>query len=207
MRARWIFIGVLALAFLVATEIGFGETALDRARQDLRLALEQFEKLKEDVTEEEAKLIEEVELLDDRVLELSKELRDLEGREALVTKDEERLDLELEKREVEFGGYWATFNQYRAGIVNRLHVSESQHYEDRLASIKAASDSADEDLSAKVRANIPMLGLGTARLLEVGGGQKFEGKAAGPGNTLEVGNFALFGPLGFLLRRAGRWRA
>jgi len=185
------------LAFSAAVPPIMADDALARARQDLQEAISQYEQLTADVSAAEEKLIREVELLDDRVLELSRELRTLEGEEALANKKRQQLENELERREVEFDYFWKTFDQYRSQLVNRLHVAESQTYEATLGELKIRVDGAGDDLVAKVEANAPALQLGVDRLLDLAGGHSFEGKAAGLGNTLETGSFAVFGPLGF----------
>ena len=180
-----------------------GQNAGARARQDLAEAVKQHEELTNQIAEEEAALIEEVERLDDRVLALGKELRTLEGEEALATKKKAQLKLELEKRQVEFDYLLRTLNQYGRQAVNRLHVAESQIYEDRIEAVEREVEAAGENLVGQVEASVPLLQLGVNRLLEVAGGSSFEGKAAGPGNTLETGKFAIFGPIGFFASDSG----
>jgi biopolymer transport protein ExbB len=46
--------------------------------------------------------------------------------------------------------------------------------------------------------------LGARRLVALAGGHSFQGKAAGPGNTVETGKFALLGPLGFFAGTNGK---
>ena len=198
MKASRISIRFLIFAWAVGGgwNTSLADVALQKGEEALRVALEEYTKISNENGSEEAKLIEEVELLDDEVLELSKQLRALESEEALATRKKAQLQNELEKREIEFGGYWSNFAQYRAGLINRLHVSESQHYDQNLAELKKSYEAADDD-EERVNANAPVLALGAKRLLEVAGGHGFDGKAAGPGNTLEEGRFALFGPVAF----------
>jgi biopolymer transport protein ExbB len=192
----------VAGALAGAGNTSFADEAVQKGEEALGIALEKYTRISNENGSEEAKLIEEVELLDDEVLKLSKQLRALESEEALATRKKAQLQNELEKRETEFGGYWSNFAQYRAGLINRLHVSESQHYDQSLAEMKRSDEAADNH-EERVKANAPVLLLGAKRLLEVAGGHGFEGKAAGPGNTLEEGAFALFGPVGFFAGSSG----
>ena len=95
-----------------AGNTSFADEAVKKGEEALGIALEEYTRISNENGSEEAKLIEEVELLDDEVLKLSKQLRALESEEALATRKKAQLQNELEKRETEFGGYWSNFAQY-----------------------------------------------------------------------------------------------
>ena len=195
-----------ALAVLLLLGIGgraSGQDALAKAREDLAEATSQYKELTSRITKEEGDLILEVQKLDDRILELTRSLRELESEEDLATGKQRRLDLELSARETEFDYILGTLGTYGLSLSNRLHVAETQLHEERLGEIERTIEGAGDDLVRKLDAHLERAMIGAERLPEVAGGFLFDGEAAGPDNELKEGRFALLGPVGFFASSDG----
>lgn len=181
----------------------FSQTAQQKADTDLRIAQEQLQKLQASIDSKEATLVREVEALDDRVLELQKELRTVLNEEAGIAGLQRQLDQELQSRRGEAEFTQNSLRSYTGSIENRLHPSEKQHFGEKLKVAQAAADAAGNDLSAELAGRFEVLALAADRLVELSGGSRFEGKAVAANSEITDGNYAIAGPLGYFAAKDG----
>ncbi|MDA0766624.1 MAG: MotA/TolQ/ExbB proton channel family protein [Verrucomicrobia bacterium] len=174
-----------------------GQSAQQKADQDLVLAQIEMKKLQEGILEEESSLVVQVERLDEEVVELSKELAKLLGEEESMAGRQKKLDDELAGRKGEFEFTLSSLRSYSRGLVNRLNGAEMQSVKEELEAGEQAAQAAGEDLSGEVSARVGSIGVGAERLKKISGGSIFEGKAVGPGSVVKEGTFALIGPVSY----------
>ena len=139
-------------------------------------------------------LYKEVNELDDQVLTISKELRQLERDEALRTTNVKKLDKEVETRKTQYAYTVGLLKQYSKALISRVHPSEFQIYREPIGQIdQSALNSANEPVK-EMQERLKVLTLGIKRLGEISGGSIFEGKALGfAGKSLD-GTFMIMGP-------------
>jgi biopolymer transport protein ExbB/TolQ len=136
----------------------------------------------------------EVNKLDDEVIALAKELRQLERDEELRTSDRKKLDKDVETRKAQFTYTSGLLNQYSKALVSRMHPSEYQIYREPLGVIDQSASNAVNEPEKEMTERLKVLSMGIKRLRDVSGAHKFEGKALGfAGKSIE-GAFLMVGP-------------
>ena len=136
----------------------------------------------------------EVNKLDDEVITLSKELRQLERDEELRTNDKKKLEKDIETRKTQFTYTANLLNQYSKALVSRMHPSEYQLHREPLSLIDQSASNAVNDPEKEMTERLKALTIGIKRLGDISGTYQFEGKALGfAGKSIE-GAFLLVGP-------------
>lgn len=189
--------------FSLCSSVVLGQNALSKAQVDLDNAQRKFQQVSSEIALEEAKLVREVESLDDKVIDEGRELRELERSVASISNKSKRLETELKARETEFDFYSASFNKYAREFKNQLHLAEFQTFDSKISNIQSDIESAGEDLSLSIQKSIPLIEMGIDRLLDVAGGKIFDGNAQSADSTLVEGKFAVIGPVGYFSSKDG----
>jgi biopolymer transport protein ExbB len=190
----------LSLALIGST---FAQTAQQKAEQDLQLAREQLQALEVEITREERVIIQEVEKIDDMVIEQHKSLTGLLRDEDNVTGKQRELDNELARRKGEFEFTLSNLRSYGSSIRNRIHPAEKQGFGERLEERRKKADSSGDDLVLEVQNRLALLHMAADRLVQISGGERFEGSAVAVGNVIKDGRFATVGPLGYFASNDG----
>ncbi len=175
----------------------FSQTAQQKAEQDLLLAQKQLRSLEAEITSEERIIIREVEKIDDRVIEQHKTLTKLLRDEDNVTGKQRELDNELARRKGEFEFTLSSLRSYGSSIRNRIHPAEKQGFGEELEARRKKADSSGDDLVLEIQNRLALLHMAAERLVQVSGGERFEGSAVVAGNIIKEGRFATAGPLGY----------
>lgn len=173
------------------------QTAQEKAEQDLKLAQEQLNALEAEITREANVLINEVEEIDDTVIKQSETLTGLLKAEDNVAGQQRQLDNELAGRKGEFEYTLSTLRSYGGSIKDRIHPAEKQGFGEELSQRRKKADESADDLVLEVQNRLFLLHIAAERLMEVSGGQRFEGSAITEGNVVKEGKFAIAGPLGY----------
>lgn len=185
-------------ALLVALVLpAAGQSAQQKADQDLVLAQIEMKELKEDILEQESELVMEVERLDEEVVTLSKELATLLKEEESLAGEQKKLDAELAARKGEFEFTLSSLRSYGRGLINRLSGAEMQTVKKDIDAAAQAAQAAEDELAEEVQARIIPIGIGAERLQGLAGGELFDGKAVGPGSVVKEGSFAMVGPVAY----------
>jgi biopolymer transport protein ExbB/TolQ len=148
-------------------------------------------------------LYKEINELDDQVIELSKELRQLERDEALRTTNAKKLDKEIDTRKTQFIYTSGLLNQYSKAFVTRIHPSEYQLYREPIGSIDQSALNAANEPVKEITERSKVLALGIKRLKEISGGSTFDGKALGFAGKSIDGKFMIMGPSVFFANSDG----
>lgn len=169
---------------------------LQEAKGNLDAVIANFEFRTKQISKAEAKAIEEVELFDNRALELSRKQRTLQREVDLSTVNKKSLETLLEARYSEFEFLNGTLKTYARGLPSRMQASEVQLYRDDITAIETAADSKSV-LSEELSERLAIIDLGLQRLESVAGGHFFEGRADDGSDNVMLGKFAHMGPLAF----------
>jgi biopolymer transport protein ExbB/TolQ len=136
----------------------------------------------------------EVNKLDDEVITLAKELRQLERDEELRTSDKKKLEKDIDTRKTQFTYTSGLLNQYSKALVSRMHPSEYQLHKEPLSMIDQSANNAVNDPEKEMTERLKALSIGIKRLRDISGTYQFEGKALGfAGKSIE-GAFLVVGP-------------
>lgn len=181
----------------------FGQSAQEKAILDLRLAQEQLNTLESGITKEERVIVREVEKIDDMVIQQHKTLTKLLRDEDNVLGKQRELDSELARRKGEFEFTLSNLRSYGGSIKNRINSLEKQGFGKLLEERKKHADSSGNDLVLELQRRLALMHLAAERLIQVSGGQRFEGSAVGAGNVIKEGLFAQAGPLGYFASNDG----
>lgn len=194
---------ILPALLMAAVLPAAGQSAQQKADQDLVLAQIEMKKLKEEILEQESELVMEVERLDEEVATLSKDLAALLREEDSLAGEQKKLDAELAARKGEFEFTLSSLRSYGRGLINRLNGAEMQTVRKDVDAAEKAAQDAGDDLAAEVRARMLPIGTGADRLRALAGGDRFEGKAVGPGSVVREGTFAVLGPVSYFASEDG----
>ncbi len=186
----------LSLAFIGSTS---AQTAQQKAEQDLQLAQEQLRAFETEMTGEERVIIQEVEKIDDMVIEQHKTLTKLLRDEDNVAGKQRELDNELARRKGEFEFTLSSLRSYGSSIKNRIHPAEKQGFGEALDARRKKADRSGDDLVLEIKNRLVLLHMAADRLVQISGGERFEGSAVVEGNVIKEGRFATAGPLGYFL--------
>lgn len=147
-------------------------------------------------------LYREINQLDDRALELGRELRELEREAELRTSRRQAMTREIEGRESEFNYAVGILNNYSGALVSRIHPAENQIYQDRIESAVSDAGAADQP-AAELEHYLSVAETGLERLGAVIGGHRFEGKGLRNGNEAVEGDFLVLGPSVYMSAQNG----
>jgi len=187
--------GLLAIGPALA-QMAASEAALKDARQELETTQDEYNALR-------GALYREIDQLDDEAIKLSKELRELEREEAMRTSRLKTTEQNTQILRTNFDYATSVLRQYGDNLVNRLHNAENQLYRDALSSLAEQALAAKDDPRLEMETRLRAVDAGLARLAELAGGQRFEGKAMRNGTEAKEGQFLLMGPAGYFRAQDG----
>jgi biopolymer transport protein ExbB len=174
------------------------EKQLDEARKELKETQAEYTAMR-------TALFREINRLDDRAIELGRELRALETEAARRTGKRAALRREIEGREAEFNYAVGVLNNYGGGLVARMHPAENQLYKERLDDASAKAGAAGDDYQAELTQRMTAAKVGLERLAAVSGGQRFEGEGLRNGSEAVEGELLLVGPAVYMSARDGKF--
>ena len=175
------------------------EDELKAKNQD---ALQKLATEREKIKNEKIPLATKLSSLERTVAEKRRELDRLQR-----LRDNKSVSLVTLKKEVDGRKNEAQFlatlgSDYLANFEARLHVSEIESNQEKLNSIKSVLDGTSADKS-KMIARMDLLKLSLARIENLLGGMKFEGKALDSKGKVVDGSFILSGPLSYFSNTEG----
>ncbi|MGB6223637.1 MotA/TolQ/ExbB proton channel family protein [Haloferula sp.] len=187
-----ILTGILSLLILSASSQAQsgGDAAVASARKELDATSREYQAMR-------TALYREINTLDDEVIKLSRELKDLEREEAMRTNKLRTTERNTQILRANFDYAVGVLRQYGDNLTNRLHAAENQLYRDDLLAISEAALAAKDDPKKEMEERLQALEIGLGRLPKLAGGQKFEGKAMRNGTEAKEGEFLLMGPAAY----------
>ncbi|MGA0899403.1 MAG: MotA/TolQ/ExbB proton channel family protein [Luteolibacter sp.] len=192
-------------ACLAATFLSLGSLLsagpLETAQEDLKKAVADLNSTQAEYADLRRALYREINTLDDEATKLSRELRALNTAYDRSNVTSRSLDATLQMLESDFNYSSGILNQYSKALVTRMHPAENQLYKESIDQIDQRAISLAGDPKAELAERIKVLEAGIARIGEVAGGRKFEGKALRNGSKATPGEFLLLGPSVFFASR------
>lgn len=199
MQRRSSFLLGLALAVsgLAASPAPTPDALAVDARQDLQAALTELSTLRAQIESERLPLAREVSDLERQLVARRAAWQQQQREEGnqLVLLNLLKAEVNARSNEVRF--LEAFLNEYRRAFETRLHVSERQRYEPRLAATRAAADSVEAAVAERLAAQLGFLETALERIERGVGGDTFEGQALTSDGQLERGRFVLAGPAAY----------
>lgn len=169
-------------------------SAQSAAEKQLLDARRELQETQTEYTAMRTSLYRDINRLDDRALELSRELRGLEREEELRTTRRQSLDKEIGVRESEFNYAIGVLTNYANAMLTRVHPAENQLYQKRVDEAMAAAGAAADDPAVELAERLKAATIGLERLAAIPGGQRFEGKGLRNGSEALQGRFLMLGP-------------
>lgn len=167
---------------------------IETAKQDLKKAVADLTSTKAEYSDLRRELYRDINLLDDEALKLSRELRTLDRNFDRSSVSGRSLDVTIQMLESDFNYSSGVLNQYSKALITRMHPAENQLYKEPIDAIDQRAIAAAGDPKAELAERIKVLEAGIARIGEVAGGHKFQGKALRNGSKATPGEFLLLGP-------------
>ena len=186
---RFVTGALLGLALVQTSTAG----ALEEARESIKKAADELLSTQKEYSDLRLGLYREVNRLDDEVVKLAKELRNLERDEELRTSKVRSLEREIETRKADVTYATDVLAQYSKAVVTRLHPAESQLYKQTIEGFDQKAMAAGDPKSV-VAERFKILETGLVRLGSIAGGHRFEGKALGRAGQAIQGTLLLAGP-------------
>ncbi|MFC7339331.1 MotA/TolQ/ExbB proton channel family protein [Haloferula chungangensis] len=196
----FIFPGLMALLLSASPSPAqtAGEAQIETARKELEATSREYQGMR-------TALYREINTLDDEVLKLSRELKELEREEAMRTSKQRTTERNTQILRANFDYAVGVLRQYGDNLTNRLHAAENQIYREKLQSISEAALAAKDDPEKEMEARLEALEIGLKRLPELAGGQRFQGKAMRNGTEAKEGEFMLLGPAAYFRSSDGEF--
>lgn len=167
---------------------------LETASEDLNKAVADLNSTQAEYAELRRNLYREINTLDDEATKLSRELRALNRAYDRSSINSRSLEGTVQLLESDFNYSSGILNQYSKALITRMHPAENQLYKETISQIDQRAISVAGDPKAELAERIKVLEAGIARIGEVAGGHKFEGKALRNGSKATPGEFLLVGP-------------
>jgi len=212
MRRRFpiavVLTALAALAAPSAVPARAAEANLDAvnasALKDLDKSLADLSALRETIRKERAPLTEELARLETELADLRRESerssRDTDAGSLELT----TLKSEVKLRQDELTYLGTLLDEYRANFETRINVTELQRYSPVVEAARNATQNANLGPEEKFRQQLALVKTSVARLEDVVGGTRFEGKAVDPQGAVTDGKFALIGPIALFAAPGGR---
>ncbi len=195
-------IALLAVAFFIHGS-AHGQGPVEAARADLNKAVAELTDTKREYSDLRRSLYRDINKLDDEALALGRELKTLQRDEERRTATLKSLEREIEARKTEIDYATGIINQYSKALVTRLHPAENQLHKQEIDNLDQRAASLVEDPRAEVVERAKVLELGIARLGQVAGAHRFDGKALRNGSESIEGTLLLAGPSVFFASKSG----
>jgi biopolymer transport protein ExbB/TolQ len=183
-----------ALLFLVPAFSFAAASPVETARESIRKAASELQTTQKEYSDLRLALYRDVNRLDDEALSLAKELRALERDEELRTSKIRSLEREIDTRKADFAYVSGVLNQYAKAIVTRLHPAENQLYKEQIESLDQKATAATDNPKLELSERSKILHTGIQRIVELAGGQRFDGKALGRAGRAMEGTLLMIGP-------------
>ena len=190
-----ILIGACALSWSTAAAQSAAETQLLEAREELKSTRAEYTQLRN-------ALYREINELDDRALELGRELRDLEHEEKIRTTRQAALKRDIQGLQSVFDYGVGVLNNYSGAFQSRIHPAENQLYQDRVTTAVSEAGATDEP-AGELGHYLKVAEVGLDRLESVIGGYTFEGKGLRNGSEAIEGDMLALGPAVFMSAKNG----
>ncbi|MEY5012419.1 MAG: hypothetical protein RLZ22_128 [Verrucomicrobiota bacterium] len=182
------------LACAAASTCLLAQGPVQVARADLDKAVKELTATQREYSDLRRALYRDINRLDDEALLLGKELR------ALVREEEERtarlnsLEREVEARKTDFNYAVGVLNQYSKALLTRLHPAENQIYLQEVEGADQRAASNIENPLSELTERRKVVEIALARLGNLIGGHRFDGKALRNGNEAMEGTLLCAGP-------------
>ncbi|MFT4550979.1 MAG: peptidoglycan hydrolase CwlO-like protein, partial [Verrucomicrobiales bacterium] len=136
----------LFIWLFTALSVPAQDTVVAKVQKDLDAALKRQQETIQQIAGEKIPLVRELDELDDKVAEFTKELKVLQKEESARTGDQVRLESVVKARETEINFIKSNLKEFGLGWPSRIQIAEQQLYEEQLSEIEdrtstgAASD-------------------------------------------------------------------
>lgn len=192
----------LALALVLAMMAGaFTVCAVDfsavavGAGADLETALAELAELRAQIEAERLPLAQQGRKLEQQVLDQRRELERAQRFQENQLVELNALKTDVKRRTDELKFLEALLGEYLRGFETRIHISEAPRFQEVLDAAKGAAAAADLTEAQRLERQVALLTASLDRIERVTGGELFPGKALSPAGRLELGKFALLGPV------------
>jgi biopolymer transport protein ExbB len=172
-------------------------------QQQLEASLAELGRLREEIANEKIPLARR---LSDLEGELARVRQELQAKSRLVdsrTLDLSNLRTEIRTRQDEAAYLGNLLGEYVRNFESRLQVAELERYAEPLAAAKLAAENGSLAEQKVFAAQMALVNVSVARLVEALGGTRFAGTAADQGGLVHEGNFVLVGPAAIFASKDG----
>lgn len=146
-----------------------------------------------------------------RLAELREQVIEAEEANKAIRREKDRdasalltLSKNIEKRESSTANLTALLNDYIRNFGSRVHIAESQLYEDQVTAAVEALGADDMTQSEVFAVQLAVIDASLDRMLELGGGLVFEGEAEAADGSIREGKFLVVGPAGLFRSKDGK---
>ncbi|MFT5107622.1 MAG: biopolymer transport protein ExbB [Pseudoalteromonas tetraodonis] len=193
----------LFIWLFTALSVPAQDTVVAKVQKDLDAALKRQQETIQQIAGEKIPLVRELDELDDKVAEFTKELKVLQKEESARTGDQVRLESVVKARETEINFIKSNLKEFGLGWPSRIQIAEQQLYEEQLSEIEdRTSTGAASDLE-ELTERLKLVALSLDRLEDNLGGRTFQGEALIQTGEKVPGRFALLGPAGYFKAQGG----
>ncbi len=185
-----------ALAVTASAQQNY-QAASQKVQDDLKSALEELAKTRNEIASEQIELNREVNNLEGDVISKTREVEHLQMQADNRAVGVSALTQEVQSRRDEMDYISGLLNEFVRSFETKIHISETQIYEDAIKEARLSIEDINLNQSEKLELQMDIVSLAVDRLGEVLGGMTYEGKALTEGGVLESGKFAAIGPTVF----------
>ena len=180
-------------------------SAQTAAEKQLADARKELNETRMEYTAMRRALYREINSLDDRALELGRELRKLEAEEKRRSTTQLNLKREIEGREAEFNYAVGVLNNYSGAMLTRLHPAENQLYKAKVDDATARAGASADDQVKELQERLVAAKIGLERLGSVTGGHQFDGEGLRNGTEAIAGKLLVMGPAVYMQGKDGKF--
>jgi len=170
------------------------EDASTAMQQQLEQALRELKELREKIAEEKVPLSRKLNELESELLTVRRTFQDTSRQLDRRTLDLSNLRSEIEQRRQEATYLSNLLSEYIRNFESRLHIAESQRYEDAIEHAKLAPENDNLSQQQLFEAQAAIVDQSLTRLEDILGGTRFDGTAVNDDGTVKPGTFAMLGP-------------
>ncbi len=163
-------------------------------QQQLVAALAELTATRERITAEKLPMAQQLRDLEQQLLAVRGEYQQAARLVDTRSLDLTNLTAEVAQRKDQAGYLSNLLTEYGRNFESRLHIAELQLRREPLQAARLALDDAKSDQDALFEKQIDVVAASLARVEDVLGGTRFQGKAVDSGGVVKAGTFVLFGP-------------
>ena len=199
---------VLALGLCLAAAGAGAQDAAEpawdaRIHDELRVSLDTLAEVRKAIADEKIPLSEELHDLENRLIDARKEYEAVKRSLDRRNLDMNNLRTEITSREQEKAYLSNLLDEYIRNLETRLHIAELRRYQDDIEAARLAPENTNLKPAEVFARQAELVDTSVARLEEMLGGARFEGRAAGEDGLVKPGRFVLLGPVAYFAAEDG----